>query len=208
MAEADSLGCSHRLATTRSSAGSSIPGPGRIARALIGVGLGLAALAAYELNGKRGELAPEPRPSFGHLHVFWLLVRDRRRTDLLRRLGPWLQRQLLVAGGPEMSFSSAFGLSLGAGAIANSLPGGTAFAALYSFRFYRRTGADATLAGWVLLATFVCSSLTLCILAAFGVILAFGQSSSFRTCRLDSHVLGPCGSRRRASSCNDAGSTE
>jgi putative heme transporter len=142
---------------------------------VIGVVLGLAAL--YELNGKRGELT-DASAELGHLHVFWLLVAI--VAELISYVA-WgqLQRRLLAAGGPEMTSRSAFGLSLGAGAIANSLPGGTAFAALYSFRFYRRTGADATLAGWVLLATLVCSSLTLCLIAALGVILAFGQSSSF-----------------------------
>jgi hypothetical protein len=131
----------------------------------------------YELNGKRGELTGASA-ELGHLHVFWLLVAI--VVELISYVA-WgqLQRQLLAAGGPAMTFRSAFGLSLGAGAIANSLPGGTAFAALYSFRFYRRSGADATLAGWVLLATLVCSSMTLCILAAAGVFLAFGQSSSF-----------------------------
>jgi putative heme transporter len=142
---------------------------------VIGVALGLAAL--YELNGKRGELTGASA-ELAHLHVGWLLIAI--VVELLSYVA-WgqLQRQLLVAGSAEMSFPAAFGLSLGAGAIANSLPGGTAFAGLYSFRFYRRSGADATLAGWVLLATLVCSSLTLCMVAAFGVFLAFGQSSSF-----------------------------
>jgi uncharacterized protein (TIRG00374 family) len=142
---------------------------------VIGAGLGLAAL--YELNGKRGELTGASA-ELAHLHIFWLLIAI--VVELLSYVA-WgqLQRQLLAAGATDMSFPAAFGLSLGAGAIANSLPGGTAFAGLYSFRFYRRSGADPTLAGWVLLATLVCSSLTLCMLAALGVFLAFGQSSSF-----------------------------
>jgi len=137
--------------------------------------LGVAAL--YELNGKRGELTGASA-ELAHLRIFWLFVAI--VVELISYVA-WgqLQRQLLAAGGTGMTFPSAFGLSLGAGAIANSLPGGTAFAALYSFRFYRRSGADATVAGWVLLATLVCSSLTLCILAAVGVALAFGQSSNF-----------------------------
>jgi uncharacterized protein (TIRG00374 family) len=142
---------------------------------VIGVALGLAAL--YELNGKRGELTGSSA-ELAHLRLFWLLIAI--IVELFSYVA-WgqLQRQLLAAGAIEMSFPVAFGLSLGAGAIANSLPGGTAFAGLYSFRFYRRSGANPTLAGWVLLATLVCSSLTLCILAALGVFLAFGQSSNF-----------------------------
>lgn len=145
-----------------------------VARAVIGVALGLAAL--YALNGKRGELTGASS-ELAHLRVVWLLAAI--GLELISYVA-WgqLQRQLLRAGGTTMSFPYAFGISMAAGAIANSLPGGTAFAGLYSFRFYRRSGADSRLAGWTLLATLVCTSLTLCILAAVGVFLAFGQSSS------------------------------
>jgi putative heme transporter len=145
-----------------------------VARAVIGVALGLAAL--YELNGKRGELT-DASAELARLHVEWLLAAIALEFGSYVAWGQ-LQRRLLRAGGTTMTVPYAFGISLAAGAIANSLPGGTAFAGLYSFRFYRRSGADTKLAGWTLLATLVCTSLTLCIVAAVGVFLAFGQSSS------------------------------
>jgi uncharacterized protein (TIRG00374 family) len=147
----------------------------KVLRAVIGLALGLAAL--YELDGKRGELTGASS-ELAHLHLDWLTLAIVVEVISYVAWGQ-LQRLLLRAGGAQMGFGYAFGISLAAGAIANSLPGGTGFAGLYSFRFYRRAGADAKLSAWVLLATLVCTSLTLCVLATAGVFLAFGQSSSF-----------------------------
>ena len=143
---------------------------------MIGVVLGLAAL--YELNGKRGELTGASA-ELGTPACLLAVRSDRRRGDLLRRVGPTsasapgrrrdrddLSERLRAQ--PRCRGDSEF-----------TSRRNRVHAALYSFRFYRRTGADATLAGWVLLATLVCSSLTLCLIAAVGVALAFGQSSSF-----------------------------
>lgn len=145
-----------------------------VLRFLIGLALGAAALEI--LNGKRGELAGASA-QLADLHVTWLLVAV--LVELLS-FASWghLQRQLLLAGGVDVSRRYSFGISLGAGAIANSLPGGTAFASLYSYRFYRRSGADIRVAAWTLIGTLVCTSLGLCILATIGVFLAFGQSSN------------------------------
>lgn len=142
-------------------------------RFVIGVALGLAALDS--LNGKRGELSGATS-ELAHLHLVWLI--GAIFLELISYVA-WgqLQRQVLRAGGVRMSSPYAFGISLGAGAIANSLPGGPGFASLYSFRCYRRSGAEIRVAAWTLLAMLVSTTLALCMLATVGVFLAFDQSS-------------------------------
>jgi hypothetical protein len=140
---------------------------------VIGVALGFAALDS--LNGKRGELSGATA-ELAHLHLFWLV--SAIGLELLSYVA-WgqLQRQLLRAGGVSVSSPYAFGISIAAGAIANSLPGGPGFASLYSYRCYRRSGAEVRVAAWTLLATLVSTTLALCMLATVGVFLAFDQSS-------------------------------
>jgi uncharacterized protein (TIRG00374 family) len=144
-----------------------------LCRFVIGLALGLAALDS--LNGKRGELSGGAA-ELAHLHVFWLVVAI--SFELISYLA-WgqLQRRLLNAGGVSVSIPYAFGISLAAGAIANSLPGGPGFASLYSFRCYRRSSANVRVAVWTLLATLVSTTLALCMIATVGVFLAFDQSS-------------------------------
>ena len=142
-------------------------------RFVIGVALGLAALDT--LNGKRGELSGAAS-ELAHLHLFWLVVAIGLEFSSYLAWGQ-LQQQLLRAGGVRVSSAYAFGISLGAGAIANSLPGGPGFAGLYSYRCYRRSGAEIRVAAWTLLATLVATTLALCMLATVGVFLAFDQSS-------------------------------
>ena len=63
-------------------------------------------------------------------------------------------------------------------AIANSLPGGNAVATVYGFRWYRRFGADDTLAAWSLLGTMVASAVTLSLVATAGLALATSEGAT------------------------------
>lgn len=146
-----------------------------VLRTIIGLGLGLGALDA--VDDQRGELTDAAKV-LGHLHVVWLLVAILLELISYVAFGQ-LQRLLLEAGSVEMGLGYASTLSLGAGAIGNSLPAGPAFASLYAFRLYRRAGADETLAGWALVASVVCVTLMLGIVATVGVFLAFSESSSY-----------------------------
>jgi hypothetical protein len=71
------------------------------------------------------------------------------------------------------------GLSLAAGAIANSVPAGPAFASVYAFRHYRRKGADEALAGWTLVATLVCAAFALALVASTGLLLALHEATTY-----------------------------
>jgi uncharacterized protein (TIRG00374 family) len=63
-------------------------------------------------------------------------------------------------------------------AITNSFPGGTAFSAVYGFRWFRRFGADDTLAAWSLAGTVVASVVSLALVATAGLALATGEGAS------------------------------
>ena len=90
-----------------------------------------------------------------------------------------LQRRLLYAGGVRTRLSFMTFLTFAAGAIADSLPAGPAFASVYAFGAYRRRGANDTLAAWTLLATLACAAAGLGLLATAGVILATKESVSY-----------------------------
>jgi uncharacterized protein (TIRG00374 family) len=146
-----------------------------VARFVVGIGLGV--LALWALNGQRGELIGASK-ELAHLHLFWLIVAAACELISFACFG-LLQRRLLAAGHVEISAGFATLLSLAAGALANSVPAGPAFASVYAFRRYRRKGADDALALWTLLATLVCASLALGLLATAGVALAVQESTSY-----------------------------
>jgi len=141
------------------------------------VGLGLAALALFALNGQRGELVGATA-ELAHLRVGWLAAAVVAEAASFTSFGA-LQRKLLSCGSVKVSLGYATGLCMAAGAISSSLPGGPAFASVYSFRQYRRKGADDAVAGWVLLATLVCAALGLGLLATAGVAVAARQGSTY-----------------------------
>lgn len=141
------------------------------------VGLALAGLALAVLNGQRDELVGASS-ALAHLRIGWLLAAIGAEVVSFVSFGA-LQRRLLRCGGVTIRLGFATALSLAAGAIASSLPGGPAFSSVYAFRQYRRKGADEALAGWVLLATLVCAALGLGLLSTAGVLLASRQGASY-----------------------------
>lgn len=141
------------------------------------IGLLLAALALYVLNGQRGELVGASA-ILGRLRIGWLLLAILAEAGSFVSFGA-LQRKLLRCGGVEAGLGFTTGLCMAAGAITNSLPGGPAFSSVYAFRQYRRKGADEAVAGWILLATLVCAALGLGLLATVGVLIAFRQGSAY-----------------------------
>lgn len=141
------------------------------------IGLALAALALWALNGQRGELVGASS-TLSHLRVGWLLLAILSEVASFTSFGA-LQRKLLRGGGVRIDLPFATALCMAAGAIASSLPGGPAFASVYAFRQYRRKGADEAVAAWVLLATLVCAALGLGLLATVGALVALDQSSAY-----------------------------
>jgi hypothetical protein len=141
------------------------------------VGLGLAALALWALNGQRGELVGASE-ELTHLELGWLLLAIVLEIASYVSFG-LLERRLLSVGGVRTGVGFMTTLSAASAAIASSLPGGPAFSSIYVYRVYRRRGADETLAVWTLLATFVCSAATLGLVATVGVVFAFRVSAAY-----------------------------
>jgi len=149
----------------------------RFAVARFCLGLALGGLVLWALNGQRGELIGASK-ALSHLRLGWLFVAAAFEVASFVCFG-LLQRRLLRAGGVRVSAAFATLLTLAAGALANSVPAGPAFASVYAFRRYRRKGADDALALWVLLATLVCAALGLGLVATAGVALAVEESTSY-----------------------------
>jgi putative heme transporter len=140
------------------------------------IGLGLAALAFYQLVGHKTELS-EATVALGHLRWGWVLL------GIVAEAGSFLafallQRMMLRAGGVSVATGLMAAITMAANAITNSIPAGSAIAPVYSFRQYRLRGADQALAGWSVVAAFVAESVTLAVVAAVGVSVAGAEGAS------------------------------
>ncbi len=140
------------------------------------IGLGLAALAFYELTGHSSELT-EASAALGHLRWGWLLLGVAAEAGSFLAFA-LLQRKMLRAGGANVAVGPMAAITLAANAITNSIPAGSVIAPVYSFRQFRHRGADQALAGWSVVATFVAESITLTVVAATGLSVAEAEGAS------------------------------
>lgn len=141
------------------------------------LGLVLAGVVLYELNGQRSSLLTA-LGQLGSLHFEWVVVGA--GLELLSYIGlAAIQRQLLGAGEVRIGLGFGTALSFATSAVISSLPGGSAFAAVYLFRQYRKKGADRAISTWVLIATFAFEALALSLLASVGVVIALDEGASF-----------------------------
>ena len=141
------------------------------------VGIALAGAAFYVLNGQRNELIGASA-RLANLDVGWLLVAIALEIASFVSFAA-LQRHLLSVGrvGVPLRFMTL--LTFASGAIADSVPAGPAFSSVYAFRRYRRRGANDAVAGWTLVATFVCASLGLGLVACAGVAIAAQEGAAY-----------------------------
>jgi putative heme transporter len=140
------------------------------------IGLALAALAFDQLAGHDSELAEAPAV-LGQLRWGWTLA------AVVAEIGSFLalvqvQRRLLAAGRVDVAVGPMAAITVAANSIANSLPGGSVLAPVFSFRQFRRREADQAVAAWSVLATLVVGSVTLTIVAASGALVAGAYGAS------------------------------
>jgi uncharacterized protein (TIRG00374 family) len=90
-----------------------------------------------------------------------------------------LQRRLFAVAGEDVPLGPLTAVTLGGNAIANTVPGGAAFATAFAYRQFRRLGADPATSVWVTFAEGVVSIAALGVLALVGVIVAAEQASEF-----------------------------
>lgn len=106
-----------------------------------------------------------------HLNAGWVAVAVlAEATSMLSFTA--LQKRLLAAGGVDVHLGPLVAITLAGNAIANTLPGGAAFASVFAYRQYRRKGADEALATWTLVAVTGLTAVTLAALAVVGLVVA------------------------------------
>ena len=140
------------------------------------LGLGILALAVWALSAHRGELSGFSAV-FENLKWWWIppaLVAE--FASFVCFAG--LQYEFLRCGGLAAPEVPLLKMTFASQAITNSLPGGNAFSAVYGFRWFRRFGADDTLAAWSLVGTVVASVVSLALVATAGLALATGEGAS------------------------------
>jgi putative heme transporter len=140
------------------------------------LGIGILAVALWALSGHTGELSGFSAV-FGNLKWWWI------PPALVVELASFvcfagLQYEFLRCGGLFPPEGSLLKMTFASQAITNSFPGGTAFSAVYGFRWFRRFGADDTLAAWSLAGTVVASVVSLALVATAGLALATGEGAS------------------------------
>ena len=146
-------------------------------RTLLGVVWVLAAVVAavFVLQGQSGELSGISAV-FSHLKEYYLL------PSLLAECGSMaayaqLQRSTLKAGGVDSGFLRMAGIFLASNSITNSVPGGPAFASVYSYRRFRIIGASEGLSGWSIFASNVLAAFSLLVIAGVGLVVSEGNAS-------------------------------
>ena len=88
-----------------------------------------------------------------------------------------IQRMLLRAGGVVIGLRTMVVIALASSAISNSIPGGVAWSNVYSFRQFRRRGADPVLAAWAKAGAGLLSAGGLVLLTLVGVLLVGGRAA-------------------------------
>jgi putative heme transporter len=152
--------------------------PGRrywpILRFVLGIGVAVAVL--WVLAGHRGELSSLPAV-FSKLNWWWVppaVIVELVSFVCFARM----QYELLDSGGLKAPILPLLEMTFAAQSLANSLPGGTAASAVYGFRWFRRFGADDTLAAWAMVGTVISSIISLSLVSTAGLAMATGEGSS------------------------------
>jgi putative heme transporter len=147
-----------------------------------GIGIGAAVLAFNALFSRRDELAGA-LTTLEHLRYEWVFFAV---VAELASIGAYaaLTRQLLRAGGVDISLAELSGITLAANAIQNSLPAGPAWSTVYAYRQFRRRGADPVLVGWTLAITVLIAIATLGAIALVGLLVSEDQAASLDLVRV------------------------
>lgn len=140
------------------------------------LGLALLAVAVDVLAGDKTELTGIGT-TLAHLRWWWIApaIAAEAASELSFVIA---ETRLLAAGGLRPPILPLAGVTLASQAMTNSVPGGPAVAAVYGFRWFRRFGADDTLAGWALVGTSIFAALSLALLAGVGLVLATEEGAS------------------------------
>ncbi len=141
------------------------------------VGIGAIGVAIWVLSSHTDELSGITQV-FDHLHWWWIPVAVAAETLSYISFTAMEYQLLTTRAGVKPPVFSLFEMTLGSQALTNSLPAGNAVAAVYGFRWFRRFGADDTLAVWALVGTLIASMVALSLVATAGLALATDEGAS------------------------------
>jgi len=150
-------------------------GGARLALRLL-VGAAFLAAAAVVVAGRRQELLGAGS-LIGQVRPLWLAVAVAAEALSVLAL-TYEQQRLLRAGDAPVTTGSLAGITLAANALGTTLPGGQAWATVFTYRQYSRKGATAGVAMWTLIAVAALSGGALAILAVGGVFAASDNGPS------------------------------
>ncbi len=140
------------------------------------LGLGAGALVVWVLRSHTDELSGIGS-IFDRLRWGWLVPAVVVEGASFVSLAV-VQRRLLATGGVRAGLGTLSALTLASQAMINSVPGGGAVATVYGFRWFRRLGANDSLAAWSLVATVVVGVVSLAVVAAAGLGIATSDGAS------------------------------
>jgi hypothetical protein len=140
------------------------------------VGVVLLAISIWVLSSHTNELSGLSKV-FDTLKWWWV------PPALLAEFGSFvcfagMQYAILKSGDLVAPKSALLKMAFSSQALLNSLPGGSAASAIYSFRWFRRFGADTTLAAWSMAGTVIASIVSLSLVATAGLVLATEKGAS------------------------------
>ncbi len=140
------------------------------------IGFGLVGTALWVLSSKSSELDGFST-IFRNFDWWWV------GPAVVAEIGSYLcfaamQFELLKAGHLRAPWTPLVKLTFASQAITNSLPIGNAVASVYGFRWFRRFGADNTLAVWALAGTLVAAVVSLSLIAILGLGVATQEGAS------------------------------
>ncbi len=152
------------------------------------LGLVVLAIVLWVLSSHRSELSGL---SSVLSHIRWVWIPPAVLLELFSYVCfARMQAGILRGGGLVAPRVPLLNMTFASQAIANSLPAGTAVSSVYGFRWYRRFGADDTLAAWSLAGTFIASVVSLSLVATAGLALATGAGASLDLVPVIVGVLG------------------
>jgi uncharacterized protein (TIRG00374 family) len=140
------------------------------------IGFALVVVALWALSSKTSELEGF-HTAFQHFDWWWVA------PAVIVEIASYfcfaaMQFDLLMAGHLRAPWRPLVKLTFASQAITNSLPIGNAVASVYGFRWFRRFGADNTLAVWALAGTLVAATVSLSLLAIVGLGVAAQEGAS------------------------------
>ncbi len=140
------------------------------------LGIGVLVLAVWVLSSHTDELSGLST-ALDDLNWWWIpLALVAEALSFVCFTG--MEQKLLTSGGVVPPWFPLLRMTFASQAITNSVPAGSAVSAVYGFRWFRRFGADDTVAVWAMVGTFIGSMVALSLLAAAGLGLATSEGAS------------------------------